>query len=94
MLYADFRERDENDAKAAVTYASIGIAMVQFIGIVIYPRFKECILDKYCISGEESEPEPIPDQHGEVTHHSIDGAPPRDDEPLIDDEDANNNADI
>lgn len=96
MLYADFQEGNKNDAKAKfnVTYASIGIAMFQFIGIVIYPRFKELILDKYCIIGEEPEPEPISGRHQGVTHNSIDGAPPRDDEPLINNEDANNNADI
>ena len=94
VLYADFQERNKNDTKAAVTYTSIGIAMLQFIGIIIYPRFKERILDKYCINREEPESEPIPDRHHQVTHTSMDGAPPRDDEPLINNEHANNTADI
>ena len=93
VLYADFKETDKNDVKTkmAVTYASIGIAMVQFIGIIIYPRFKEYILDTKCIT--EPEPEPIiavPDPHPEVTYGSFEGVPPRDDgsEPLLNNEDA------
>ena len=74
VLYADFEAADKNDAetKAVLTYASIGIVMIQFIGIVIHPRFKEYILDKYCIRDptEEPEPEPVVDHHrGSHTQH-------------------------
>ena len=93
VLYADFKETDINDVKTktAVTYGSIGIVMVQFIGIIIYPRFKEYILDTKCIM---IEPEPVdisvPDQRPGVTYGSIEGVPPRDDgsEPLLNNEDA------
>ena len=39
VLYADFEAADKNDAetKATLTYALIGIVMIQFIGIVIHP---------------------------------------------------------
>ena len=39
VLYTDFEAADKNDAetKAALTYALIGIVMIQFIGIVIHP---------------------------------------------------------
>ena len=91
VLYADFEAADKNDAetKAVLTYASIGIVMIQFIGIVIHPRFKEYILDKYCIRDptEEPEPEPVVDHHREVTHNTVEL--PRDDEPLLNNEDIN-----
>ena len=91
VLYADFKEADKNDAKAkaALTCASIGIVMIQFIGIVIHPQFKKYILDKHCIRDptEEPELEPVVDRHREVTHNTVEL--PRDDEPLLSNEDAN-----
>ena len=91
MLYTDFEAPVKNDAetRAALTYASIGIVMIQFIGIVIHPRLKEYILDKHCIRDhtEEPEPEPVVDHHREVTHNIV--VLPRDDEPLLNNEDTN-----
>jgi predicted outer membrane repeat protein len=90
VLYADFKEGDKNDIKAkrAVTYASIGIVMIQFVGIIIYPRFQQYILSKFIIDPDlpESEPEIEDDRHREATYSSIEGTP------LIKDEDADDNA--
>ena len=94
VLYADFEAADKNDAKAkaALTCASIGIVMIQFIGIVVHPRFKEYILDKHCIKvTEEPAPEAVAAQNPVVTYGSIEGVPPRENEPLLNG-DANNNA--
>lgn len=94
VLYADFEERNQSHikakAKAAVTYTSIGIVMVQFIGIIIYPRLKGYILDK-CIThppdpapGDINEPD---DRYRQATHNSIEGVPQHNDED--DNKDAN-----
>ena len=93
-LYADFEEANENHikAKAGVTNASIGIVFIQFIGIIIYPRLKEKIRDKCCCNNEVPPPEPeVIHQNRQYTRSSFDGVPPRDSEPLVKNEDANNN---
>ena len=95
VLYADFEEKDKNDAatKAALTYASIGIVMIQFVGIVVHPRFKEYILNKYCIIRDTGDPEPepvAPAPNLEPAHSSL-RIPPTENEPLLNDV-ANNNA--
>ena len=86
VLYADFKEENKDDiaAKIVVTYASVGIVMIQFIGIIIYPRFQQYILQRFIVDPDPPEPEPetADDQHQPATHSSVEGIP------LLDDEDA------
>jgi hypothetical protein len=86
VLYADFKEGDKNDIKAkrAVTYASIGIVMIQFVGIIIYPRFQQYILNRFLIDPNPPvhEPAAANNQRRGPTHSSVEA-------PLINDEDAN-----
>ena len=84
VLYADFKEGNKDDitTKTAVTYTSVGIVMLQFIGIIIYPRFQQYILQRFIVDPEpEPDLETANDQHRQVGHSSIEGIP------LLDDED-------
>ena len=87
MLYADFDERSKTGtkAKAAITHVSIGIVIVQLIGIIIYPRFKKHILERCIIDPDPPEimPELEDDPRRHVSQSSIEGTP------LINDQDAN-----
>ena len=77
VLYADFEEKSKDDikAKTAITYTSVVIVMIQFIGIIIYPRFRQYILQRFIVDSNPSEPEPDPahDDHREATQTSIEG---------------------
>ena len=85
VLYADFEEKSKDDikAKTAVTYTSVVIVMIQFIGIIIYPRFQQYILNRFIVDPDHDPPKPEREnQDPPPSQSSIAGIP------LLDGEDA------